>query len=360
MSGSKTLRNAVRQVLQNSLQRSPLIFSEKDMRSFLSRLACVAAVMGTALSARAVEPKYLPPNSEVAITVNLKQILNSDLVKDKKDLVDQAKAFLKQKLDESPAKEYLDKAGFDLFRDLDSVTVTSDGSKDPNNGFVIIEGTFNADKLVEVAKEAATKSGDNLKVTKAGNVNVFEITPKDNEKTIYSALINNSLMIAAASREQLNAAIARINSNKTPNFRANFKTALETTNSKQSFSFVASGEGLAKMAESAPKQPGGDFGAMLQNMDGMAMSISLTKDVTFQLAGTAKTEEDAKKMAAAANFGLIGIRGMVIQQAKQDAKVQPVADIANTLRITTQGNTIVLRGEVSQANLDKMLTLIPR
>lgn len=344
-------------------ETKPFHLSEKVMRSLLRRCGYVAVVLGVAFSAAsalAVDPRYLPPNTEVAITVNLKQMLESELLKDKKDLVDQGKEFLKQKLEESPAKEYLDKAGFDLFRDLYSVTVASDGSKDPNNAFIVIEGKFNGEKLVEVAKEAAGKSGENLKVTKAGNVNVFEITPKDNEKTIYAALISDSLMVAAPSREQLNASIARITANKTPNFRANFKQVLETTNNKQSLSIVASGEGIAKMAENAPKQPGGDVAGMLQSIEGMSMSISLTKDITFQMAGNVKTEEDAKKMAAAANFGLIGVRGMVIQKAKEDAKLQPVADVANTIRITTQGSNIMFRGEISQANLDKMLSLLPR
>lgn len=330
------------------------------MRLLMSRLACIAVVLGVALPASAIDPKFLPPNAEVAFTINLKQILDSDLLKDKKDLVDQGKAFLKQKLDESPAKEYLDKAGFQIFRDLHSVTVTSDGSKDPSNGFIVIEGKFEPEKLVEVAKEAAAKNGEQLKVTKAGNVNVFEITPKDNEKTIYAGLVGDNLMIAAASREALNAAIGRINGTKSANLKANFKELLSTTNNKQSISFVASSDGLVKMAENAPKQPGGDVGAMLQELEGMSLSITLTKDITFQLAGTAKTEEAAKKMAAAANFGLVGVRGMVIQKAKEDEKIQPVADIANTLRITTQGNNVVIRGEVSQANLDKMLSLIPR
>src|SRR6266404_3949669 len=81
------------------------LHSESLMRSFLSRLACVAVVFGLALSARAIEPKYLPPNAEMAITVNLKQILASELFKDKKDLVDEVKGLLKGKLEDTPVKE---------------------------------------------------------------------------------------------------------------------------------------------------------------------------------------------------------------------------------------------------------------
>lgn len=330
------------------------------MRSFLNRLSCLAVLIGLAMPAAAIEPKYLPPNAEVAITVNLKQILESPLLKDKKDLVDLAKGFIKGKLEESPAKEYLDKAGFDIFRDLHSITVTSDGSKDPNNAFIAIEGKFDAEKLVQVAKDAARDAGDKLKVSKVGNVNIFEISPKEDEKTIYAGLINDSLLVAAPSREGLNATIARVNGGRAAGIKPALKKLLETTNAKQSFSFVASGDGLAKLAESAPQQPGGQFGAMLQSLDGVAFSITLTKDISFQLAGTAVDEESAKNMAKQANAGLTLGKLFVGNKAKEDENFQTAADVINSLKISTQGTNVVLRGVITQENLDKALSLIPR
>ncbi len=330
------------------------------MRSFLNRLACAFVLLVLAMPAAAIEPKYLPPNAEVAITVNLKQILESPLLKDKKDLVDLAKGFIKGKLEESPAKEYLDKAGFDIFRDLHSITVTSDGSKDPSNLFIAIEGKFDPEKLVQVAKDAARDAGDKLKVSKVGNVNIFEITPKEDEKTIYAGLINDSLLVAAPSRDGLNATIARVNGGRAAGIKPALKKLLETTNSKQSFSIVASGEGLAKMAESAPQQPGGQFGAMLQSLEGMAFSISLTKDIAFQLAGTATDEESAKNMAKQANAGLTLGKLFVGNKAKEDENFQTAADVINSLKISTQGTNVVLRGVITQENLEKALSLIPR
>lgn len=331
------------------------------MRSLLSRIVVALAVAGVASSAaKAIEPKYLPPNAEVAITINLKQMLDSQLFKDKEDLIDQGKAFLKAKLDESPAKEYLDKAGFDIFRDLHSITVTSDGSKDPDAAFIVIEGEFNPEKLVAVAKEAAAAGGDKLKVTKAGNVNIFEITPKENEKTIYAGLISDSIMVAAPSRDALNATIARINGNKTAALKPAFKQVLATTNKKQSLSIVATAAGIAKMAESAPRQPGADAAAMLDSLESVALSITVNKGIAFQAAGNAKDEDSAKKMSGAGNLGLTMARGAAAQKAQDNEGLRPIVDIAKSLRITTEGNNVILRGEITQANLDQLLSLIGR
>jgi hypothetical protein len=308
-----------------------------------------------ALTAPAIEPKYLPPNAEMALTLNLKQIVNSELFQDKKVLVDTAKAFVQGKLEETPLKEYFDKAGFDLFRDLHSVTITTDGSKDLDSLFIAVEGNFNTEKWVDLAKSAARDSGDVLKVTKNGNVNIFELTPRANEKTIYAGLIGDSVLVAAPTREALNATITRVKSNEAT-LKPGFKKLLETTSNKQSFSMVTSGTGIAKGLENAPRVPGGDIGGLLAGLDGLSFSITLTKDITFQLAGAARDEESAKQMASQGDVGLRLAKAFLTQKANEDDKMQLATDVLNTLKITTQGSNVILRGAVTQRALDKLLS----
>ena len=80
-----------------------------------------------------IDPKYLPPNSEAAVTINIKQLLESEVVKSKKEMLDAGKKTLNDKMKESGLKSYFDKAGIDLFRDIHTITVSSDGSKDRQN-----------------------------------------------------------------------------------------------------------------------------------------------------------------------------------------------------------------------------------
>ncbi|MCE9530749.1 MAG: hypothetical protein K8T89_06440, partial [Planctomycetes bacterium] len=330
------------------------------MRAFLARLTCVAVVLGLALPARAIDPKYLPPNTEIVITVNVKQILESDLLKDKKDLVDQVKAMVKDKINESPAKELLEKADFDPFRDLTSITVTGDGSKDVDSGVVCIEGKFNPEKLADVAKAVAEKDGDKVKITKAGNVTIVEVVPNDNEKPFYAAIVNDSMIVGGLSKDAITKTVARINGGKASTLKPAIKSLLETTNNKQSMSFIATSEGIAKMSENAPKAPGAEAAAIVQSMEGMGLSITLSKDIGFQAAGNFKDDEGVKKINTMANMGLMAGRMMLAQKAKEEPKLAPVNDVLNTVRITTQGTNLVIRAEISQANLEKLLSAIPR
>jgi hypothetical protein len=329
------------------------------MRPFIRFASAAAVVSLTLLSAGAIEPKYLPPNAETAITLNLKQIQDSQLFQDKKTIIDFAKGFLQGQLESSPIKAYLDKAEFDLFRDLHSITITTDGSKDLDSMFIAIEGKFKTDKWVQVAKDAANENGEKLRVTKSGNTQIFELTPAQNEKTIYAGLINDKVLVAAPTRASLDATIARVTGLRSPGVKPAFKKLLDTTNSKQSFSYVASGKGIAKGLANMPRVPGGDIGASLESLDGLAFSITIAKDIDFQLAATAKDEDSAKQMAALANKGLT-LGRTLLNNKKDNNKLEPLSDIVSTLKVTTQTSNVILRGVVTQETLDKILSFVPQ
>src|SRR5687768_4360407 len=110
-----------------------------------SRLAPAAVLALVALAAclspaQALHPKILPADTEVIIQVNVQQILKSEVAKGNKALGGMAKPPLGQRLAEKNVTQYLEKAGFDLCRDLVSVTVASPGRKGKEAGFIDIEG----------------------------------------------------------------------------------------------------------------------------------------------------------------------------------------------------------------------------
>ena len=63
-------------------------------RVFVAAVVLAAAALVGSATIRAADPKYFPSDTEIVFTINLKQILDSDLVKAQKDSLDQAKAML--------------------------------------------------------------------------------------------------------------------------------------------------------------------------------------------------------------------------------------------------------------------------
>ena len=316
----------------------------------LALAACVTS------QARAVDPKLLPGDTELVLSLNIKQMLDSEVAKQYKDILEQARGALQSKIDDNPAAKYLEKAGFDVLRDLHSVTLASNGSKEVDAIFLVIEGKFNAEKVLAAAEEIAREAPDTLKISKIGSTSVFEITPQG-EKRVYAALIGGKTLVAAPTQDALKDAIAGTTRKA---MKDSFKSLLKTTSSKQSFSFVATGAALSKLTADAPIPNGEMVAGVLQNLDGVSIAITLSKDIQFQLGINAKDEATAKQTVQSSNLGLVMVRTLAAQKAKENEQLQPLVDIAKTLRISSEGTNVVLRGEISLENLEKLFKFLPK
>src|SRR5262249_44076162 len=154
-------RNLGRVKLVTFPERHDFLHRSDSMRT-LHRTWLVALAMGLAAisTATALEPKYLPNDTELVFTVNLRQILDSELFKANKDPV---KAAIENQAGDNLVLKYLKSAGFDVFRDLQSVTITNNGGKEPTA--IIIEGTFDAGKFTATAEQAAKENPGTLKIS---------------------------------------------------------------------------------------------------------------------------------------------------------------------------------------------------
>src|SRR5438132_362818 len=103
--------------------------------------------------------------------------------------------------------KWLKKADFDLFKDLSSITFAIPGARNPEEGFILLEGNFDAEKIEAAATEASKEAGGGLKVVMIGKVKAFEIAPKD-EKTMYVGILNKKTMIACATKADFAEAVA--------------------------------------------------------------------------------------------------------------------------------------------------------
>jgi hypothetical protein len=321
------------------------------------RLIVLAAALSSVSTVRAVDPKYLPSDTEIVFTINLKQILDSEVFKANKDAVEQGKAALENQAGDNPVMQYLKNAGFDIFRDLQSVTMANNGGKDPTA--VIIEGTFNPAKFKATAEEAARENPATLKISKAGAQTIYEITPPG-DKTAFATLVGGKVLYAALTQEELASALERLAGTKQSNLKKEFAVLLDTVNNKQSVSVVGTGAALAKLVQGAPVPNGEAVAAVLQNIDGLSGAITVGKEVQFQLGVNAKDEAGAKKMAQEATGMLLGVQFLTAQLATKDEKLAPLVEIAKTLRITNQGSNVLLRGTVSLDVIEKLMKNVPQ
>src|SRR5436309_9219675 len=113
----------------------------------MRRVLCAVSILALAAytTVGAADPKTLPSDTELFITINVKQILTSPLMKANQEAVKQGKKALMDQYGDHPAMQVLKKAGFDLFRYLDTFTITTNGGKDPSA--IIVEGKFDSERF---------------------------------------------------------------------------------------------------------------------------------------------------------------------------------------------------------------------
>jgi hypothetical protein len=321
------------------------------------QVAVVLALGALAISTvRAADPKYFPNDTEIILTVNVKQILESELVKSNKEAVNQAKAQLENQAGDNPALKHLKAAGFDVFRDLQSITIASNGDKE--TAAIIIEGKFNTAKFTTAAEEIARGSNEVVKISKVGTQTIYEITPPGGHGG-FACLVDGKILLATTSKDALTEALARAAGPKKVSLKKEFAVLLDTVNDKQSISFAATGAALAKLIDNAPIPNGEAVSAALRDIDGLSGAVTAGKDLQFQLGVGAKDEAGAKKMAQDGTGMLLGVQFLVAQQAKKDEKFVPVVDIVKSLRITNQGSNVLLRGTVTVDVIEKLMKMVP-
>src|SRR5262249_17840585 len=158
----------------------------------------MAAVCAVALApaARAAEPdKLLQGEADTVMYVNVKQLLDSDVVK--KYALDQ----IKQALAGQDAKKLLEELGLDPLKDIDTVWGATVG-KDQNDmkGLVVVHGKFDPDKLFKAAEAASKKDGDKFSMIKDGGTTMFKFQP-DQGNPVYGTVVDETTVVAATDKK---------------------------------------------------------------------------------------------------------------------------------------------------------------
>jgi hypothetical protein len=308
-------------------------------------LVALAAVLApaTAQAADAAElDRFLPPDTEVFLRINLRQAFEAKLVKpgitQLRDLLTQLGG------DVSAALKDLE---FDPFTDLDTVTVYAPNSQEKDKGLVVLRGKFKLDKFRAKGEEVAKDMGEFLKLHTVadgagGKVTVYEVRLPGQDQAVFVAFPNETTVLLSAGKDYVADAIKRGKA-KAPAALKNkeFQALLEKIDPKQTIALAGIGEALAKQTDN------GAIKEMLAKMDAVGGGITLADDIKLQVVVAAKTVQEAKELTSTVNdyvtkgLLLVGILAM------QEQKLTPVVDILKTVRCTAKDKAVTIKAEIS-------------
>ncbi|MGF1579802.1 MAG: hypothetical protein ACFCD0_10600 [Gemmataceae bacterium] len=312
-------------------------------------VAVVTPFAGSVASAQQAT-RYLPKNTGMVFQFDLKRIFDAKVMSNNKNAVDAIKDFLRGKMEGNEQFVKVQKAlEFDLFRDLDRVTLGVSPGKNPENVCIVIEGAFKPARI----KKVAGQFPNFIKATAIGNTPVYEMSNPTNAETLYIGVANKKTLIASKVKADLAAALNR----QVPMVPAQTKALLKSINSKACIGMLMTRKYLDEAMNNAPPQA-----AMakryVEQLKGVTVEMVLSTDLKFRMGAEATNAQNAKFLRRDLENGLDLMKTLLANQALNNPALQPIVDIVDTLKVGSQGTTLSVRGQVSGEIIEQGMKMI--
>ena len=261
-------------------------------RRFHLAFLVVAGLCALSATSRAVDPRLLPANTEFVFSINVKQILESDLIKSKPDAIKAVRAELDNPV-AADAMKYLKDMGFDPLTHLNTITVAHPGSKSPEDFFIVIDGEVDVKKFTDTTAAAAKDHPGSLNISKFGTTSIYEVSVEG--KTGFVALVNGKSLVVSAKEELVKGAITQskgttIAATKSGNCSRPPLPSRALTSSSPARPWAGS-VSRPPRETAFPTSP-----KLWKALTASSGAITITKEINFQLGIGAKTKRPPRRL----------------------------------------------------------------
>jgi hypothetical protein len=326
------------------------------MRYTVIPLAVLATVLLTTIPGRAadIDPYlYLPEDTEFVVNVNVRQILDSALIK--KNALEAAQEALRGN---DQVQDILKELGFDPFKDLDRVLAASPGGAEEDRGLIIAHGRFDVAKFQAKAEQVAKDDAEHLKIHKilGGKHLLYEVTTPELDSPLFVVLAGKDTILASPGKDYVVEALKKVGKSDKPQLKnKQFQALLEKIDPRRQSLSVAlvKSKGVKKALDGLP----GDVKGMVDKVQSLGGGVTITDEVKLELVVTAKDAKEAKDLKESANAGLTLVMGFLGAIAQSDAKpeLEFLLEAAKSLRVTTKDSAVVIKGRISSDLIEDTL-----
>jgi hypothetical protein len=321
-------------------------------------LAAVAVVACSATTRAAEVDPLLPKETEQVFHVNMKQILDSDIIKK------YALGQIKQALQGEQVQKVLEPLGVDPLKDVERMTAGIWGKDQSDmNTVAVLRGKFDAKKLFDGAKDFASKNPDKVSLDEESDFKMVKIVG-DNGKPFFVSVADATTIIGGTDKKMVAASLNAFNKKEKAALAKGLSDLVLKQDEKASMFYCALVEGkLAEIPDSAFDQlqavgvNGATMKKQLQNMSTMAMTVRLGKEAAMDITMGMKDEDSAEEFG-----GKAGNLTKLIDTARtfmpiiagQQPKAKPVIDeLVKTLESKVKGKDVTIKLAVSADAIGK-------
>ncbi len=327
-------------------------------RMLLGAALVVGVFASTAPTARAVEPdKLLPADSDLVAIVNLKQILDSEIIK--KYALEQ----IKQVLDGQDVKKLLGDLGLDPLKDVEKIIAASIETKFGNQAeakyLLIVHGKFDAEKLYKTAEAESKKNADKFQMVKDGATVMFKVQPDNGQPPLYATVVNDTTVIAASEKKLITTALAADTASKPVALKKELADLIKKADDKASVVAIS----LLKGKLDEVKLPGGgnlpvkldSLQKVLPAMEAVTVTVKIGADVNLDVTIGMKDEDSANDMRNALDDLMKQIKPLAQFAGAADPRLKPLAGILDSVKTSSKNKDVIVSGKVTGNDIGKII-----
>jgi hypothetical protein len=330
------------------------------MTRFSRVMMGAALVFGLATTTRAAEPdKLLPADTDTVAMVNLKQIIDSDLVKK------YALGQIKQALDGQDVKQLLTDLGLDPLKDVEKIVVGSVETQFKKGAepkfLIVVYGKFDAEKIYKTAEAEAKKDAEKFAMIKDGDVVMFKFQPPgEGQPAVYATVVNDKTVVAASDKKLVTAALKAADASKPAPIKKELAALIAKLDDKASVNIASLLKG--KLDEIKLPAGGGvpiELGGLekaIPKIETAAVSIKIGTDVVVDVTIGMKDEDAAGDMRNALDDVVRDLKKLAEQFGDLSPQIKPLGDVLATIKVTSKNKDVTVTGKVTSDNIGRMVT----
>jgi len=314
-------------------------------------VALAAALLTTPARAADLD-RYLPADTEVVVTWNVRQMLGSPLVK--KSGLDQLRDLINR---QEEIEGVLKELNLDPFKDIDKVIAAAPASGEQDKGLFIVHGRFDLARFKARAEKAAKDSKENFKIQKVkdgqgGEHTIYEISVpiQENKQTLFAGFASRTTLLAAVSKDYLIDGLKTKDATKARLKNKAFQELLTHMDEQQSVSFATVGEALTK----GPLAQLDAVKDILPKISAAAGGFTLTDGIKMEFTLSAKQAADAKMLKEKVDEGITFANVLIGLAVMQKKDFAPLGEIVKSIKTSSKDTVVSVKGEVSGDTLDKL------
>jgi hypothetical protein len=318
-------------------------------RPWFALIALVGLTVAAPVSAADLD-SFLPDDTEVAFTINFKQILESPLFK--KHAIEQ----LRKSLDDNDeAKQMFKALGLDPLTDVHSLTIVAPNQQPDDKKFtMIVRGNFDRAKIDAAADKFIKDNPDKLKFEKKGDLRIYEAKGDAGEDRppLHFAVVTKEAIVLSTLPDYVTDAAGKAAGNKVPGIKSKeLRELIGKIDGKQSMwmAGIVSEEVSKQAAAMIPRE---DIANIIGKLRSISGGITLGDGVDFELVIQTADPKTGKELRKTIEIGqtlaVVGVTTVnelkdyadVLKDIIKDAKIQDDGKGAASLKIRVPGKVI--------------------